>query len=190
MDIMSALRNIANLQTAIVCTIHQPSATIFSFFDKLLLMSKGQMIYFGPAKDAVNFFLCSPFAFPCMDDTNPAEYAISIAMEGIKSSTNDTVPVSTLADYFINHPLKKEFDNNYDAWLQEDYKISNEGIFPAPVQESQSSKLNVSNFKIQNSSYNTSLLRQIYTLLARDYLRLKKYHKFELSVFYRLVSLS
>lgn len=46
---MTAVKNIAARGTSVVCTIHQPSATIFGMFTHLLLMKKGgYTAYFGP----------------------------------------------------------------------------------------------------------------------------------------------
>jgi hypothetical protein len=38
---MLAVKNIAARGTSVVCTIHQPSATIFGMFTHLLLLKKG-----------------------------------------------------------------------------------------------------------------------------------------------------
>ena len=46
---MTAVKNIASRGTSVVCTIHQPSATIFGMFTHLLLLKKGGFTtYFGP----------------------------------------------------------------------------------------------------------------------------------------------
>jgi ATP-binding cassette subfamily G (WHITE) protein 2 (SNQ2) len=46
--IVSFLRTLAKSGTAILCTIHQPSAELFQQFDRLLLLKKGgQTVYFG-----------------------------------------------------------------------------------------------------------------------------------------------
>jgi ABC-type multidrug transport system ATPase subunit len=47
--VMTAVRKIAQRGTSVVCTIHQPSATIFGMFTHLLLLKKGgYTTYFGP----------------------------------------------------------------------------------------------------------------------------------------------
>ena len=38
-------------QIAIVCTIHQPSASVFEGFDDTLILSGGRIAYFGPAAE-------------------------------------------------------------------------------------------------------------------------------------------
>ena len=58
----------------IICTIHQPSHRTFNLFDKLLLLAGGKVIYFGPARDIINYFSTSPYQFPYKAPANPADY--------------------------------------------------------------------------------------------------------------------
>lgn len=41
---------------SMMASIHQPSASIFAQFDDLLLLSEGNVMYFGPTKEAEEFF--------------------------------------------------------------------------------------------------------------------------------------
>ncbi|CAO2657983.1 Nn.00g072430.m01.CDS01 [Neocucurbitaria sp. VM-36] len=76
--IIKLLRDIANAGQAILCTIHQPSATILSQFDRLLLLaSGGRTVYFGElgvdCRQAINYF--ANYGAPaCPEGANPAEY--------------------------------------------------------------------------------------------------------------------
>lgn len=46
--IIQLLRKLSKAGQSILCTIHQPSATLFEEFDRLLLLRKGgQTVYFG-----------------------------------------------------------------------------------------------------------------------------------------------
>jgi hypothetical protein len=56
LEVMSAVRVLANQNRTCVSTIHQPSPEVFALFDKVVLLSEGRLIYFGPAKTAVDFF--------------------------------------------------------------------------------------------------------------------------------------
>lgn len=45
---MDTVANLAKRQhRTVVFTIHQPRSNIFQLFDKLLLLAKGKVIYFG-----------------------------------------------------------------------------------------------------------------------------------------------
>lgn len=56
-NVMSELRRIAKLTSmAMVITVHQPSELVFEMADTLLLITEGQMCYFGAANRAANYF--------------------------------------------------------------------------------------------------------------------------------------
>jgi ABC-type multidrug transport system ATPase subunit len=48
----------------IVATIHQPSSHAFTYVDKLFLMAEGEIIYFGRAKKAEDYFTAINFPLP------------------------------------------------------------------------------------------------------------------------------
>ena len=54
---LSVLHNLArNKGKTIVSTIHSPSSEAFFFFDRLILMADGHIVYQGDAKDSVAYF--------------------------------------------------------------------------------------------------------------------------------------
>ena len=58
-------------------TIHQPSSRLFHKFDKLILLGKGSLLYFGKASEAMTYFSsigCSP-----QIAMNPAEFLLDLA---------------------------------------------------------------------------------------------------------------
>ncbi|KAL1860169.1 hypothetical protein Plec18170_002118 [Paecilomyces lecythidis] len=75
------LRKLANAGQAILVTIHQPSAQLFSQFDTLLLLAKGgKTVYFGDigenAQVIRNYF--EKNGAPCPPNANPAEHMIDV----------------------------------------------------------------------------------------------------------------
>ncbi|XP_057460458.1 ABC transporter G family member 27-like [Actinidia eriantha] len=61
--IVQMLHSIAEDGKTVVTTIHQPSSTIFSKFDKLILLGKGCSLSFGKASEVMVYFSsigCSP----------------------------------------------------------------------------------------------------------------------------------
>lgn len=78
--IVTFMRSLANAGQAILCTIHQPSATLFEEFDRLLLLKKGgRTVYFGDIGKNSSI-LTSYFerhgARKCEPSENPAEYIL------------------------------------------------------------------------------------------------------------------
>jgi hypothetical protein len=61
----------------VLTTIHQPSSRLFYMFDKLILLSQGNSIYFGNAKEAPAYFASIGLtAFIAM---NPADFILDLA---------------------------------------------------------------------------------------------------------------
>eukprot|EP01104_Vermistella_antarctica_P018239 TRINITY_DN6684_c0_g1_i1.p1 TRINITY_DN6684_c0_g1~~TRINITY_DN6684_c0_g1_i1.p1 ORF type:complete len:692 (+),score=176.21 TRINITY_DN6684_c0_g1_i1:91-2166(+) len=75
-SVMESLHNLANQGRTIVCTIHQPRSTIFDLFDRLMILSQGRCVYFGPARDAVAYF--SGLNIECPRFNNPADFFIDV----------------------------------------------------------------------------------------------------------------
>jgi ATP-binding cassette, subfamily G (WHITE), member 2, SNQ2 len=90
--IITFLRDLARSGTAILCTIHQPSAELFQQFDRLLLLKKGgQTVYFGDlgknATTLIDYFQRS--GARRIDSTeNPAEYMLDIIGAGETATTD------------------------------------------------------------------------------------------------------
>ncbi|KAL3482172.1 ABC-2 type transporter-domain-containing protein [Aspergillus californicus] len=75
------LRRLADHGQAVLVTIHQPSAQLFSQFDNLLLLAKGgKMVYFGEigqdGRCITEYF--GKLGAPCPPGVNPAEFMIDV----------------------------------------------------------------------------------------------------------------
>eukprot|EP01071_Lankesteria_metandrocarpae_P005090 Lankesteria_metandrocarpae@DN3853_c0_g1_i1.p1 len=73
-SIVDVLETLANKGKTVVATIHQPSYDVFEKFTKVLLLSEGHIVYFGPRKGVLPWFLklgavCPPF-------TNPGDFMV------------------------------------------------------------------------------------------------------------------
>lgn len=76
----------------VMTTIHQPSSRLFHKFDKLILLGKGSLLYFGEASEAMDYFAsigCSPLI-----TMNPADFLLDLANGNI----NDVTTPSDLED--------------------------------------------------------------------------------------------
>lgn len=61
----------------IITTIHQPSSRMFYMFNKVLLISEGYPVYFGKARECMEYF--SSLRFNPEIPMNPAEFLIDLA---------------------------------------------------------------------------------------------------------------
>ncbi|KAJ6827137.1 ABC transporter G family member 22 [Iris pallida] len=90
--IVQVLHDIAETGKTVITTIHQPSSRLFHKFDKLVLLGKGSLLYFGKASEAMAYFSsigCSPLIA-----MNPAEFLLDLANGNI----NDVSVPSELDD--------------------------------------------------------------------------------------------
>lgn len=76
LNVMSTLRHLASNGRTVVSTIHQPRSSIFAMFDQLCLLSEGRVMYFGPAKEAIEYFSRLNFRSP--SNFNPADFFLDL----------------------------------------------------------------------------------------------------------------
>lgn len=81
--VVSVLRRLADHGQSILCTVHQPSSTLFEQFDRLLFLAEGgRTAYFGPvgtnSSELISYFEAKG-ARKCGESENPAEYMIEVA---------------------------------------------------------------------------------------------------------------
>ena len=119
-EVMAAVRNLANQNRTVICTIHQPSPITYFLFDKLLLLAEGSVIYFGPARDVVNYFTSSPYQFPYVRGTNPADFVISVGGSFTPAGNGKFIPGSELASYYASSELCRVFMENIDTMIAMD----------------------------------------------------------------------
>lgn len=65
-----------NLNKTILCTIHQPRPEVFDLFDTILLLSNGETVYNGPAKQMKEYFESCGF----VSKKHIADFAIDVAI--------------------------------------------------------------------------------------------------------------
>jgi ABC-type multidrug transport system ATPase subunit len=85
------LCRLTDVGQAVLVTIHQPSAVLFSQFDTLLLLARGEkMVYFGdigPGGQTVKDYF-GRYGAPCMSRVNPAEYMINVVSGQLSQGKN------------------------------------------------------------------------------------------------------
>ncbi|CAH0387981.1 unnamed protein product [Bemisia tabaci] len=85
---VGVLKSLAQQGRTIVCTIHQPSASIFETFDHVYMLAKGQCIYQGAPTQLVPFL--ANIGLHCKATYNPADFVFEILdTENIKRMTHE-----------------------------------------------------------------------------------------------------
>lgn len=75
-SVMECMNDLAKNGRTIVASIHQPRSSIYSMFDRLLLISQGRTIYSGTASRAVAYFQSCGHSCPQL--YNPADFFLDI----------------------------------------------------------------------------------------------------------------
>ncbi|XP_048131392.1 ABC transporter G family member 26 isoform X2 [Rhodamnia argentea] len=80
--LMQILEGIAKAGRTIIIAIHQPSSRMFHMFDNLLLIAEGYPVYYGKAREAIDYF--SSLSFIPEIAMNPAEFLLDLATGQVK----------------------------------------------------------------------------------------------------------
>ena len=84
----------------IICSVHQPRYTIFALFDRVMVMSKGEVAYHGTAQDTLTAFTSLGWEY-----NNPHENVADYVVDCIVSAEND--PDQTSRNEIIQSNLKR-----------------------------------------------------------------------------------
>ncbi|KAJ4725338.1 ABC transporter G family member [Melia azedarach] len=90
--LLQILQKVAKAGRTVITTIHQPSSRMFHMFDKLLLISEGYPVYYGKARESMEYF--SSLRFIPEIAMNPAEFLLDLATGQV---TDISVPEALLA---------------------------------------------------------------------------------------------
>eukprot|EP00253_Pinus_taeda_P001194 PITA_01194 len=116
LKLLQVLNNIAKSGTTIITTIHQPSSRVFHMFDRLLVISEGQPIFSGQARDAMDYF--GSIGFIPSIPMNPADFVLDLA-------TGDMSMISTPRELSrtMENQNPKEIQKMVFECIQERYKV-------------------------------------------------------------------
>ena len=91
-NIVRFLRKLAAAGQAILCTIHQPNASLFENFDRLLLLQRGgETVYFGDIGSDASVLrqYFHKYGADCPSDANPAEWMLDAIGAGQANRIGD-----------------------------------------------------------------------------------------------------
>jgi ABC-type multidrug transport system ATPase subunit len=174
LEVMSAVRNLANQNRTVICTIHQPSHQTFDLFDTLLLLAKGRVIYFGPVNEAIDYFQnISSFHFHYRPGTNPADYVIAVGGSFIPASDGRHVTGDELANFYMQHKNSKP-GFTIDPRKQAIFESGTLPVVANALAAQKKAELNGEDDEFHTRAYNTSTWHQIKIMCHRNVLKTMK----------------
>ncbi|XP_039135072.1 ABC transporter G family member 14-like isoform X2 [Dioscorea cayenensis subsp. rotundata] len=113
--IMSTLRRLAvEGGLTVVTTIHQPSSRLYHMFHKVVLISEGCPMYYGPASSALDYLSSIGYSSPIV--ANPADVLLDLA-NGI-SPNNSNVEKEQNEQKMVKEELILAYDRNIASRLK------------------------------------------------------------------------
>ncbi|OIW10780.1 hypothetical protein TanjilG_27726 [Lupinus angustifolius] len=129
--ILSTIKRLASGGRTIITTIHQPSSRLYYMFDKVVLLSEGCPIYYGPASTALDYF--SSVGFSTCVTVNPADLLLDLANGIAPDSKHATEQSESLEQErkVVREALISAYDKNIATRLKAELcsqKVNNNNI--------------------------------------------------------------
>ncbi|ELT89768.1 hypothetical protein CAPTEDRAFT_173115 [Capitella teleta] len=80
-SVMHLLKRLSRRGKTVIFSVHQPRFSIYKLFDHVMLLSVGEMVYHGPAKEALGHF--SDLGFVCEEHNNPPDFFLDVLNGGV-----------------------------------------------------------------------------------------------------------
>uniref|UniRef100_A0A1B6C944 ABC transporter domain-containing protein n=1 Tax=Clastoptera arizonana TaxID=38151 RepID=A0A1B6C944_9HEMI len=178
-NIIDILKDLTRKGITIICTIHQPSASLFAKFDRVYVMAKGCCAYQGSAYGLIPFLASiDNINLICPSHYNPADYMIDACIgeyDNVLDTNSGTYKTMNVFDNLV-----KKIDNGKN-WISESvtFVSSVDKSQKTAAQRIQINKIydkNSEPSEVYTSSYKypTTIFAQLCILLHRTYLKLQR----------------
>lgn len=158
-SLMKTLKKMAQEHgRTIIVSVHQPRSNIYHLFDDLMLLANGELVYFGPTKDALPHF--KQFGKEIPSNFNPADWLVDQITENTKIANREICSVYKNSPIFFKYKKLVQEINSGETVLE----------FLTDELETGSSKTLIKFEKAQNlsvSEYASSVFTQFFVLCER-----------------------
>ncbi|XP_068014950.1 ATP-binding cassette sub-family G member 5 isoform X1 [Melanerpes formicivorus] len=86
-QIVSLLSDLAHKDRIVIITIHQPRSELFRLFDKIAIMSFGEMVFCGNPMEMITFF--SDCGYSCPEQSNPFDFYADVTSVDTRSQERE-----------------------------------------------------------------------------------------------------
>uniref|UniRef100_A0A8C1LSB7 ABC transporter domain-containing protein n=1 Tax=Cyprinus carpio TaxID=7962 RepID=A0A8C1LSB7_CYPCA len=99
-SIMELLQKLSKKGKTVIFSIHQPRYSIFSQFDHLTLINKGEITYAGAANRAISYF--EDLGYKCEPFNNPADFFLDVTNGTMVENDNPLAVIYRKSPNFLN----------------------------------------------------------------------------------------
>ncbi|GFH26288.1 ABC transporter domain-containing protein, partial [Haematococcus lacustris] len=103
-EVMTVVKHLVADGTTICATIHSPTSYCFNLFDRLIMLVKGKIVYFGPIHGGLEFASSALTGVKEMSEGyNEAEFLVDFVTEADRQGKGEA-----LAEHYTNSELRKK----------------------------------------------------------------------------------
>ncbi|KAJ8773908.1 hypothetical protein K2173_009339 [Erythroxylum novogranatense] len=180
--ILTIIKRLAMGGRTVVTTIHQPSSRLYHMFDKVVLLSEGCPIYYGPASAAMEYF--SSIGFSTSITVNPADLLLDLA-NGIAPDSKDGTDLCQSLEQeqkMVREALILAYEKNISARLK--VELCNLEVNNYNYSKDASAKV-----KVRSEQWCTSWWYQFKVLFQRG-LRERRFESFNRLRIFQVISVA
>ncbi|XP_064270483.1 ATP-binding cassette sub-family G member 5 isoform X3 [Passer domesticus] len=91
------LSQLAHRDRIVILTIHQPRSELFKLFDKIAIMSFGEMVFCGNPMEMISFF--SDCGYSCPEQSNPFDFYVDLTSVDTRSKEHELETYSRVQQF-------------------------------------------------------------------------------------------
>ncbi|NXI85917.1 ABCG5 protein, partial [Rhipidura dahli] len=91
------LSELAHRDRIVILTIHQPRSELFKLFDKIAIMSFGEMVFCGNPMEMISFF--SDCGYSCPEQSNPFDFFVDLTSVDTRSKERELETYSRVQEF-------------------------------------------------------------------------------------------
>jgi len=117
-EVMTVVKGLESSGVTICATIHSPSQYTFHLFDRLIMLVRGQVVFFGPTTEATSFAMSTcPKVKEMSDGYNDAEFLVDLVTEADRQGMGHEI-----ADGYQKSSLRQQNEVTLDKYINFDHQ--------------------------------------------------------------------